>query len=140
MTLRDRVISLVKQHNMSQKDFANAISAPLTTVNGRFKQENRSPSSEYIIPICRLFSVSCNWLLTGEEENESKPAQTLQPEEDEILNVYRKLDVSGKRQLMGKAYELLDKKENAFAESESEEAEIHSDILTHSSVGCDGLE
>lgn len=34
--------------------------------------------------------------------------QQLQPDEAELLEVYQKLTKSGKRQLMGRAYELLD--------------------------------
>lgn len=43
----------------------------------------------------------------------------LQAEELELLEVYRKLRQSGKRQLIGKAYELLDSQNNPQAAAEA---------------------
>lgn len=37
-----------------------------------------------------------------------QPEPALQPDEEELLETYRQLGKSGKRQLIGKAYELLD--------------------------------
>lgn len=41
-------------------------------------------------------------------ETETQPIAQLDPDEEELLETYRQLVRSGKRQLMGKAYELLD--------------------------------
>lgn len=50
--------------------------------------------------------------------------QQLEADEYEILEVYRKLVQSGKRQLMGKAYELLDSQNNPPAEAEATPPDI----------------
>ena len=104
--LRERVIALVEDAHMSQKDFAEMIHAPQSTVNGWFTQENRQPSNEYIVPIAELFSVSCSWLLSGREyypvptdvynmhhmkPEDADPDWT--PQEQEIINIYRKLSL-----------------------------------------------
>lgn len=104
--LRERVIALVEDAHMSQKDFADMIHAPQSTVNGWFTQENRQPSNEYIVPIAELFSVSCSWLLSGKEYYPVPPDviaahrsksdgddSSWTPQEQEIINIYRKLSL-----------------------------------------------
>jgi len=66
MNTRERIVKLVKESGLTQKEFAEAIKAPVTTVNGWFKKDTKSPSADYIIPISELFGVSPEWLLTGE--------------------------------------------------------------------------
>ena len=91
MTIRERVIQLANDKDMSQKELAIAINAPVTTVNGWFKNENRSPSAEYLIPICVLFQVSVEWLLTGQNV-EIK----LDKREEILLDAFRSTDEIGK--------------------------------------------
>ena len=78
MDIRERVIYLVRKSGMTQKEFAKAINAHETTVNGWFLKQNRNPSAKYIIPICKLFNVSQEWLLTGKEDHTpQKPEASL---------------------------------------------------------------
>ncbi len=95
MTIRERVIFLSEENHISQKELAASINAPATTVNGWFKNDNRSPSSEYLIPICELFSVSVEWLLTGKEATIAKDDM-----EEVLLSSYRLTDVEGKARII----------------------------------------
>jgi transcriptional regulator with XRE-family HTH domain len=43
-----------------------------STVHG-WRQDNRNPSSELIVPICDFFGITTNYLLTGKKSDETFP-------------------------------------------------------------------
>lgn len=66
-----RISQLRRDRNMTQKELAKALNVSPSAI-GMYEQGRRQPSTELIVSICRLFSVSTQWLLTGEpyvEEN-----------------------------------------------------------------------
>ena len=62
------------------------------------------PNPRILLKIANHFGVSVDWL-TGIDTTESNQ---IADDEHELLEVFRQLNKSGKRQLIGKAYELLD--------------------------------
>lgn len=50
---------------MTQRDLARVLNLSPSAV-GMYEQGRRQPSAELIVAICREFSVSTQWLLTGE--------------------------------------------------------------------------
>ena len=62
------------------------------------------PNTKILLKIADHFGVTVAWL-TG---NEGAENDKLPDDENELLEVFRQLNKSGKRQLIGKAYELLD--------------------------------
>ena len=67
MTIGNRVLHLLKEKGLKQKDLADYLHTKPSTVNG-WKNTNRNPSCDLIIPICEFLGVSVNTLLTGNEE------------------------------------------------------------------------
>ena len=59
-----RISQLRKQKNMTQRDLARALNLSPSAI-GMYEQGRRQPSAELIVAICREFSVSTQWLLTG---------------------------------------------------------------------------
>lgn len=49
---------------MTQRDLARALNVSPSAI-GMYEQGRRQPSAELIVAICREFSVSTQWLLTG---------------------------------------------------------------------------
>ena len=102
-------------------------------VVGQWRKRKQNPSTEAIVKLSQFFNVTTDYLLCLTEAKTVEERYRINcpvadtettKEANELVNVYQKLDVSGKRQLMGKAYELLDKKENAPAENDESEEEI----------------
>ena len=62
MRLGDRIMALLEAKNKKPSELADAIGAPRNTVYG-WKEQNRNPSSEYVIPICRFFEITPNLIL-----------------------------------------------------------------------------
>ena len=60
-----RISRLRKGKNMTQRDLARVLNLSPSAV-GMYEQGRRQPSAELIVAICREFSVSTQWLLTGE--------------------------------------------------------------------------
>lgn len=60
-----RIAQLRKGRNMTQRDLARVLNLSPSAI-GMYEQGRRQPSAELIVAICREFSVSTQWLLTGE--------------------------------------------------------------------------
>lgn len=68
MSVGERVLSLLKAKHLKQKDLATFLSVGTSTVS-QWKDSNRNPSSELILPICEFLDVSVEYLLSGEESS-----------------------------------------------------------------------
>lgn len=66
-----------------------------STVNG-WKNTNRNPSSDLIIPICEFLGVSTDYLLTG---SDTPTIETGDPLEQEIMNLVHHLPRGGKEKV-----------------------------------------
>lgn len=68
MTIGNRVLEILSQKGLKQKDLALFLGTKPSTVNG-WKEPNRNPSSDLIVRICEFLDVSYEYLLTGNETN-----------------------------------------------------------------------
>lgn len=96
MTIGIRVLKTLEEKGLKQKDLANFLGTKPSTVNG-WKQENRNPSSDLIIPICEFLKISCEYLLTGTDTISSK----LSDEDAEWLDLIHKLPVEAQYEFRG---------------------------------------
>ncbi|MCR5507309.1 MAG: helix-turn-helix domain-containing protein [Lachnospiraceae bacterium] len=64
MTISERIFERLKQLSMTQKEFSEATGILPSTIS-EWKKNKTNPSSEKIMPICRVLDVSPQWLLSG---------------------------------------------------------------------------
>lgn len=96
----DRIIALIKQKGLS----INAVEKQLGFGNGAIKRfSTSSPSAEKIIALSNFLNVSTDFLLLGEEKSPS-----LQDDEQELLNCYKKLPERERQRLIGRASALAE--------------------------------
>ena len=62
LRLGERVHYLLRKYNKSQKELADFLNTKTSTING-WKQANRNPSSDMIVPICDFFGISTDYFL-----------------------------------------------------------------------------
>lgn len=106
MTIGNRVIQLLKENNLKQKDLAEYLGTRSSTVSG-WKEINRNPSSELIIPICEFFNISANYLLTGENDENFA--------DEKLLSTFHQLNEDNQDIVIGEMKKLL--KEQKYEES-----------------------
>lgn len=102
MTIGNRVIDLLKQKKLKQKDLAAYLHTGTSTISG-WNEPNRNPSSDMIIPICDFLGVSCEYLLTGED----KGSTPLSQDDSDWLMLIHKLPVESRYELKGYAKRML---------------------------------
>ena len=90
MRLGAKVFSLLESSGKKQSEFALSIGASPTTVNG-WKEDNRNPTSNLIIPICKFFDITPNELF----EFETMPSY-MDERERNLIEHFRALDLDGK--------------------------------------------
>lgn len=100
MTIGNRVLYLLKKNGLKQKDLAEYIGTKPSTVNG-WKQENRNPSSNLIIPICEFLNISIIYLLTGIEENNNNEIN------EKLLTSFQQLNEDNQDIIIGEIKKLL---------------------------------
>lgn len=66
MTIGNRVLEILNEKGLTQKDLAQYLDTKPSTING-WKEPNRNPSSSLIVRICEFLEVSYEYLLTGKE-------------------------------------------------------------------------
>lgn len=74
-----------------------------------WERNGNLPSGDVLSKIAAYLGVDVADLLSGQKN-------ALESDEQELLDVFRGLSLSGKRQLLGKAYELRDAQKNAADE------------------------
>lgn len=87
MTIGNRVIELLSQKGLKQKDLAEYLGTGTSTING-WKKENRNPSSDMILPICEFLDVDCEFLLSGQHK---KTNEIFSKEDSEWLTLLHQL-------------------------------------------------
>lgn len=99
MSLYERVESLILDNKLT---FAT-VEQKLNFSNGSLKKWKTSiPSADKIIQFADFFNVSCDYLLTGKEYS-----SVLTADEQELLSVYRNLDLFNKGKVIGMLTALL---------------------------------
>lgn len=98
MRIGERVLKILEQKGLKQSDLALYLGTKPSTVNG-WKNENRNPSCEYILPICEFLGITTDYLLTGKEPNNTN--DKLSDDETNLIELYRKLPNEDKREFIG---------------------------------------
>lgn len=102
MRIGERVHILLDEKGKKQKDLADFLGTGTSTVHG-WKQGNRNPSSDMLLPICEFFDISIEYLLTGEEKNTVKQIgnnNDLSADEADLLSFFRELSRSNQRAIL----------------------------------------
>ena len=104
MTIGERVIGLVRERGMTQKDFSERTGIPQSTMSS-WKGKKQNPSIDKLKVICDVLKVDPYYLIAGTESNETlnNDYVTVYKKEEEykLLIDYRKLDRDRKNRLLG---------------------------------------
>lgn len=95
MTIGNRVLDILKQKGLKQKDLAAYLGTKPSTING-WREPNRNPSSDLIVRICEFLNVSSEYLLTGKES-----CHFLSNEDKEWLDLIHKLPIEAQYEFKG---------------------------------------
>lgn len=89
------IVERIKEKCKEQKTSMNAIEKQLGFGNGSIRLwDKKIPGSDKAISVANYLDVSLDWLLTGKESKD------LTPEEQTLVNYYRKADDRGKRNIL----------------------------------------
>ena len=100
MTIGARVLLTLKQQGKTQKQLADYLGTKQSTITG-WKESNRNPKSETIMPICEFLGVSPTYLLTGVEDGNPPVPVQLAPREQQLLEEFRKLPSDEQLMMVG---------------------------------------
>ena len=105
MTITDRLFLLLKERGKSQRELAAYLKTGSSTVSG-WREDNRNPSLNMVVPICEFLGVSPLYLLTGEEDKTD-------PEIEEIIGMWRRLDRHSQVIIKGEIFRRVEALEKA---------------------------
>ena len=105
MTICERVFFLLAEGCREQRELAKFIGVPPKTVS-TWKARGTNPSAEYIAGIAEYFSVSTDFLLTGEEKS-----YRLRPEDEELLTLWDALPAADKAVVKYEMYRRVNRAE-----------------------------
>lgn len=71
MTISDKIFKLLKERDISQKQFSEETGISQSTIS-EWKSKGTNPSSEKIMIVCKVLDVSPEWLLSGVESTGNK--------------------------------------------------------------------
>ena len=135
MKIRDNLLNAIKSQGKTQKEFAQGIGVPTSTVNNWIKLE-RSIPAERIIPICEFLHITPYYLLTGTDSHplhdsvtignqspmitnstnievtgikHSNSEEPLSEITGELVNAFDQLPIKEKIRLMNYIYDYVDK-------------------------------
>ena len=104
MTIGERILELVHERDMSQKEFSDLTGIPQSTMSS-WKGKKQNPSLDKLQVICDVLKVDPYYLISGTERNEALNCDYLtvyrNDEEYELMIEYRKLDRDSRNRLMG---------------------------------------
>jgi len=106
MTVGQRILCILdekRSQGLTSAGLARHLGTGQSTVSG-WKNENRSPSCNYILPICEYLSISASYLLSG---NEAVNQLALKSDEQIIVDRYRQLKTNKYKELA--SYDLLER-------------------------------
>ena len=102
MSIGERVHTLLEEKGKRQKELADFLGTRASTVNG-WKQGNKTPSTELLLPICEFLGISIEYLLTGEEKNtvaQIGNSADLSTDEADLLSYFRVLSRRNQRAIL----------------------------------------
>lgn len=113
MTIGERVLALVHDKGMTQKEFSEKTGIPQSTMSS-WKGKKQNPAIDKLKVICDVLEVDPYYILSGSEGNEKLKSDYLtvykNDEEYEVLIEYRKLNQDGRNRMAGYLQALLELK------------------------------
>jgi transcriptional regulator with XRE-family HTH domain len=135
VTIAQRIYSILEERNISQSQLARGTGISQRTISD-WRLKGTTPSADKIPILCSYFSVSTDWLLTGEHEKSGSTniassvsgravvqqgnnssitmrnngEQILSSEILELIRIYESLNVKSRHILMAEAFKLEEKK------------------------------
>lgn len=102
-----RLNELLKETNTTRTALAQAVGIPLTTM-WSWSEKGAQPSIDKLMKIADYFTVSTDYLLGRENDVGLVEIKTeLTTDEQELVNLYRKMSFGDKNQLLGFAKGLV---------------------------------
>lgn len=109
MSISERLFATLETKKLKLSDLANSLGVNKSVVSTS-KSRKTNPPVEYMVRICDFLSISYDYYLTGFDSIDTAGgATTLHEDEQELINIYVKLDHRGKCKVNTVAYEELDR-------------------------------
>ncbi len=109
MNIGERVLQLVHESGMTQKEFSEKTGIAQSTMSS-WRGKKQNPSIDKLKVICDTLHVDPYYLISGTESNEALNNDYLtvyrKDEEYELLIEYRKMDRDSRNRLIGYAHAL----------------------------------
>ena len=104
MTIGERVLSIIKEKGMSQKEFSDKTGIPQSTISD-WKKKNSNPTSDKLEIICEVLQIDPSFLISGNQDNKYKMVEAYKvysgTEEYNLIEEYRFLDRDMRIRLSG---------------------------------------
>ena len=112
MTIGERILDLIKEKGMTQKEFSTRTGIPQSTISD-WRGKRLNPGSDKIMIICDVLNVDPMYLISGTEggyryERTDSLTVYQDSEEYQMLLDYRQLNEDSKKRLQGYAQALKD--------------------------------
>lgn len=85
MSIGERLLELRKKKGLSQEELANILNVSRQTVS-KWETDQSTPDFDKIMPLCKLYEISADELLTGNKNNDLKK-ESVKIESKNIKNV-----------------------------------------------------
>lgn len=116
-TVSDKIFELLKERNMSQKEFSQRTGIAESTISD-WKKKNNNPVSDKVLIICEVLGVTPYELLSGAEGKgtRSRKADTYVVNKGSelgvFLEVFQSLDSNQQKRVMGYAEAISEMNQN----------------------------
>lgn len=113
MTASERVLQILDERKISQKDFSEKTGIPQSTISD-WRKKKTNPGTDKIMIICKVLNITPEWLLSGIEEDGNRGKKTnyyvidKQSELGELMVAYNSMEPKQRERIMGYAKALLD--------------------------------
>lgn len=100
MTIGDRIKELREEKQITQAELADMIGMTQDSIS-LWEKGRRIPNTLYLIPLCKIFNVTTDYLLGRESEYSENAADTQAQPRDELLllQAYRTMSLGKKKAL-----------------------------------------
>ena len=106
MTISDRIFERIRQLSITQKEFAVKAGIRQSTIS-EWKKNKTNPSSDKILPICKVLDVTPEWLLSGVDpaagrvKNREFYVVDLDTDSGKLIMEFNKLDKTSRDKILG---------------------------------------
>ena len=104
-----RIDSLLSERNKKRSDLCRETDIPESSFRGWVR--GSIPNAEYAIKVAHFFGVSVEWLINGDNGDDSCKL-VLAPEEKELIEIFRRLSSEQKKFILSNARFIMEQKGN----------------------------